>query len=116
MPNPEPPTPSPRATGPWHSIDIGDSKIDFARQCPKGDCLDAQTDQFLAVLKDPNADKSAKAPALKLVIHFVGNLHPPWHDEDNGDKGGSTRASSAGSASKSALRPESCTRKTANKR
>ena len=91
MPNPEPPTPSPRATGPWHSIDIGDSKIDFARQCPKGDCLDAQTEQFLAVLKDPNADKDAKAQALKFVIHFIGDLHQPLHDEDNGCKGGNTR-------------------------
>jgi hypothetical protein len=50
-----------------------------------------KTDQFLAVLKDPNADKAAKGQALKFVIHFVGDMHQPLHDEDNGDKGGTTR-------------------------
>ena len=82
-----------RETGPWHYIDIplADSKIDLARECPNGDCVVAKTEQFLAVLKDPNADKDAKAQALRFVIHFVGDLHQPLHDEDNGDKGGNMR-------------------------
>jgi len=82
-----------RETGPWHYIDIplADSKIDLARECPNGDCVIAKTEQFLAVLKDPNAAKDAKAQALKFVIHFVGDMHQPLHDEDNGDKGGNTR-------------------------
>jgi hypothetical protein len=82
-----------RETGPWHYIDIPltDSKIDLARECPNGDCVIAKTKQFVAVLKDPNADKNAKAQALKFVIHFAGDLHQPLHDEDNGDKGGNTR-------------------------
>jgi hypothetical protein len=29
--------------------------------------------------------------ALKFVIHFVGDMHQPLHDEDNGDKGGNDR-------------------------
>jgi hypothetical protein len=68
-----------RETGPWHYIDIplADSKIDLARECPNGDCVIAKTQQFLVVLKDPEADKSAKAQALKFVIHFVGDLHQP---------------------------------------
>jgi S1/P1 nuclease len=79
--------------GPWHYIDIplADSKIDLARECPNGDCVIAKTQQYLAVLKDPNGDRKAKAQALKFVIHFVGDLHQPLHDEDNGDKGGNTR-------------------------
>jgi hypothetical protein len=82
-----------RETGPWHYIDIplADSKIDLARECPNGDCVIAKREQFLAVLKDPNADKDAKAQALRFVIHFVGDLHQPLHDEDNGHKGGNTR-------------------------
>ncbi len=80
-------------TGPWHYIDIplGDSQIDMARECPNGDCVIAKTEQFLAVLKDPKADRAAKAEALKFVIHFVGDLHQPLHDEDDGDKGGNAR-------------------------
>jgi hypothetical protein len=31
---PESRAPSHRETGPWHSIDIRDSKIDLARECP----------------------------------------------------------------------------------
>ena len=51
----------------------------------------AKTEQFLAVLKDPNADRHPKARALKFVIHFVADLRQPLHDEDNGDSGGNTR-------------------------
>jgi hypothetical protein len=79
-----------RETGPWHYIDIplADSRIDLARECRNGDCVTARTEQFLAVLEDPNADKDAKAQALRFVIHFVGDLHQPLHGEDNSDKGG----------------------------
>jgi hypothetical protein len=80
-------------TGPWHYIDIplGDSRIDLARECPSGYCVTAKTEQFLAALKDPSADRNAKAQALRFVIHFIGDMHQPLHDEDNGDKGGNTR-------------------------
>jgi hypothetical protein len=80
-------------TGPWHYIDIPlpESKIDMARECPNDQCVIAQTERFLAVLKDPDADKAAKAEALRFVVHFVGDLHQPLHDEDNRDKGGNGR-------------------------
>jgi hypothetical protein len=39
----------------------------------------------------PNADRAAKAEALEFVIHFIGDMHQPLHDEDNGDKGGNDR-------------------------
>jgi hypothetical protein len=82
-----------RETGPWHYIDIplADSRTDMARECPNGNCVIAKTKQFLAVLKDPKADKAAKAQALKFVIHFVGDLHQPLHVADNGDEGGNMR-------------------------
>jgi len=82
-----------RETGPWHYIDIplADSRIDLARECPNGNCVIAKAEQFLAVLKDPSADANAKAQALRFVIHFIGDLHQPLHDEDDGDNGGNTR-------------------------
>jgi S1/P1 Nuclease len=63
-------------TGPWHYIDIplADSKIDLARECPNGDCVVVKTEGFLAVLRDPKADRTTKAEALKYVIHFIGDL------------------------------------------
>jgi S1/P1 Nuclease len=80
-------------TGPWHYIDIplADSRIDMTRECLNGDCVIGKTEQFLAVLKDAKADHAAKAEALRYVVHFVGDLHQPLHDEDNGDKGGNGR-------------------------
>jgi hypothetical protein len=82
-----------RETAPWHYIDcpLADSKIDMARDCPQGDCVIAKTEQFLGTLRDPAATQAAKAEALKFVVHFVGDLPQPLHDEDNGDKGGNTR-------------------------
>src|SRR6516225_8472234 len=61
------------------------SLFDF---CTNLQCVIGKTQQFLAVLRDPNADRAAKAEALEFVIHFVGDMHQPLHDEDNGDKGG----------------------------
>jgi hypothetical protein len=63
-------------TGPWHYIDIplADSRIDGARECPHGQCVIAQTERFLSVLKDPRADRAAKAEALRFVVHFLGDL------------------------------------------
>jgi hypothetical protein len=80
-------------TGPWHYIDIplADSKIDLARECPNGNCVVVKTQEFLAVLRDTGADPAKRAEALRFVIHFVGDMHQPLHDEDDGDKGGNTR-------------------------
>ena len=32
-----------------------------------------------------------RAETLRFVVHFVGDLHQPLHDEGNGDKGGNER-------------------------
>ena len=79
-----------RETAPWHYINIplADPRIDMARECPHGECVIGKTEQFLAVLRDPKADRPDKAEALKYVIHFVGDMHQPLHCADNHDKGG----------------------------
>lgn len=63
----------------------------MAWECPNGDCIIVKTEQFLAVLQNPKADRAAKAEALRYVVHFVGDMHQPLHDEDNADKGGNGR-------------------------
>lgn len=80
-------------TGPWHYIDIplNDDAINLNQECANGDCVIAKTEQFLAVLRDPSADRARRAEALKFVVHFIGDLHQPLHDEDDGDKGGNTK-------------------------
>jgi len=85
--------PDHRETGPWHyiSIPLADLKVDMVRECPNGDCVIGKTEQFLAVLRDSRSEPARKAEALKFVIHFVGDMHQPLHDEDNGDRGGNDR-------------------------
>ena len=82
-----------RETAPWHYIDcpLAEPKIDMARDCPQGDCVVAKTEQFLATLRLTTSTQAARAEALRFVLHFVGEVHQPPHDEDNGDKGGNTR-------------------------
>ncbi|HEV3276325.1 MAG TPA: S1/P1 nuclease [Terriglobia bacterium] len=77
-------------TIPWHYIDIplGDSTLDLPRECPQGQCIVAKTEEFLALLRDPHADREGRQEALKFVLHFVGDLHQPLHCEDHDDQGG----------------------------
>jgi hypothetical protein len=44
-----------------------------------------------ALPERPGRCKAANAEALRFMVHFVGDLHQPLHDEDNHDKGGNTR-------------------------
>jgi len=80
-------------TGPWHYINIPlrHTTIDMQRDCPRGDCVLAKTQEFLAKLQDTQASPAEKAQALKFVIHFVGDLHQPLHAEDDNDRGGNGR-------------------------
>jgi len=82
-----------RETAPWHYIDIplDANSIDPSRDCPNDTCVTAQIVRFTAVLKNRSADPAARQEALKFVVHFVGDLHQPLHDEDNHDKGGNQR-------------------------
>jgi S1/P1 Nuclease len=81
-------------TAPWHYIDIPlrDSRIDMRADCPQGQCVLAKTQEFVAVLGNPQAGREARSEALKFVVHFVADLHQPLHCEDHHDKGGNTQA------------------------
>ena len=77
-------------TAPWHYVDIPLSAPAYvaARDCPGGDCVVAKIDQYRAVLANKSAPAADRLEALKWVVHFVGDVHQPLHDEDNNDKGG----------------------------
>lgn len=79
-------------TGPRHYINItsGSFSHRHERGMPRWS-VRGRRERFLAVLRDPKADQAPKAEALEFVVHFIGDLHLPLHDEDNGDKGGNTR-------------------------
>jgi hypothetical protein len=78
-------------TSSWHYIDIpmAASQIDFARDCPKGNCVTAAIARSIGVVRDTLSPPEAKVEALKFLVHFVGDLHQPLHCVDNNDRGGS---------------------------
>jgi hypothetical protein len=76
-----------RFTSTFHFIDAHDNpphdcNVDFERDCKETGCvinaLANYTDQSL----DPRLAPWLRAQAAKFVIHFVGDLHQPMHNED----------------------------------
>lgn len=70
---------------PWHFVDMPlGSK--YSTPNAHGDlvtALAAQTDRMMH-----GSSKAARAEALKLVLHFVGDAHQPLHCGDHNDYGG----------------------------
>ncbi|HJX00272.1 MAG TPA: S1/P1 nuclease [Terriglobales bacterium] len=76
-------------TGPLHFVDIPltatREKYEINQACQQGCVIDAIA-KFTEQLK--GTDAKARADALRYIIHFVGDIHQPLHDESNGDRGG----------------------------
>ncbi|MGZ2488371.1 hypothetical protein ACVITL_006956 [Rhizobium pisi] len=77
----------------WHFIDVDIDNPDLAGACKldliEGDCITAALRREITVLGDEHTGHSARADALKMVIHLVGDIHQPLHcSERNGDGGG----------------------------
>jgi nuclease S1 len=86
----------------WHFVDIPKSAASFkdSRDCflPNDTHPGAKTDHkncvvdritfFQKVLADKNASKADRIEALKFLVHFVGDVHQPFHaigDEKGGN-------------------------------
>ena len=82
------------ATGPWHFVNIPSdaTRYDRDRDCPRqpgvsagsrGDrWRDCVVDRILynqQRLADMSADRADRAIALKFLVHFIGDLHQPFH-------------------------------------
>lgn len=77
-----------RGFSPWHYVNIEEGKTYKDDPVSEyGDLIKA-IDTCAVVLKDKNATKADKQFYLKLLIHFVGDLHQPMHVGRPGDKGG----------------------------
>jgi S1/P1 Nuclease len=77
-------------TGPYHFVDIPltatRDKYDVNQVCQQTCVIDV-IGKFTQQLKT-STDPKARADALRFLIHFVGDIHQPLHDETNGDRGG----------------------------
>lgn len=87
-------------TGKWHYVDIPktETKFDRTRDCPvsetdpKSPWRDCVTDRILYFegrLGDTSLSPEQRAIALKFVVHFIGDVHQPFHamGDDRGGNG-----------------------------
>jgi len=75
---------------PWHYVNLPlDTKYADAEKNPKGDIITAIA-KCVEVLKDGNSSKADKVFHLKVLVHFMGDLHQPLHIGRKEDKGGNS--------------------------
>lgn len=81
-------TPEFAYTSTWHYKNIdADETFDNAVVNPNGDVITALESQ-IAALRSGKLNKFQEALALKMVIHFMGDLHCPMHMGHKSDRGG----------------------------
>lgn len=77
-------------TGPWHFVDIpkDQPKFDRDRDCPVSkadpkspwrDCITDRILYFEGRLGDETLPEDQRAEALKYLVHFMGDIHQPFH-------------------------------------
>lgn len=77
-----------RKYSPWHYVNFEfDAKYNPATADKKGDLIQG-INTCIKTLKDPNASKADKAFYLKMLTHFIGDLHQPLHVGRAEDRGG----------------------------
>ncbi|MBM3929074.1 MAG: S1/P1 nuclease [Sphingomonadales bacterium] len=73
----------------WHYQNVNVCKpFDLKSACKDGNCVSAQIERDVKLLKDPKVPSREKLMALVFLVHFVGDLHQPLHAGDRGDLGG----------------------------
>ena len=76
-------------TAPWHYQNVDVCRpFDMASACANGNCVSAQIERNLRLLKDRALPRRERLQALLFLIHFVGDMHQPLHAGDRGDLGG----------------------------
>ena len=73
----------------WHYQDADVCKpFDLTPSCKDGDCVSAQIERDVRLLRDRRIPTKDRVQALAFLLHFVGDLHQPLHAGDREDKGG----------------------------
>jgi hypothetical protein len=79
-----------KKTQKWHYDDFPRGDCDFVppRDCPDGNCVIEQIPAQEKILADTTQPRQARIDALKFLVHFVGDVHQPFHAGYADDKGG----------------------------
>lgn len=81
----------------WHYQNVNICKpFDLKSNCPDGNCVSAQIERDVKLLKDKSVPLRERVQALAFLVHFVGDLHQPLHAGDRADLGGNRARSSYG--------------------
>ncbi len=76
----------------WHYLNINDGEsIDNFKRNPKGD-VESAIRLLVAQLTADTLSPKKEADAIKLLVHFVGDIHCPMHLAKGTDRGGNTVA------------------------
>jgi nuclease S1 len=109
----------------WHYLNIppGATGYDRDRDCPKQpgveagsrgdrwrDCVVDRIGYWEERLGDPKLDRADRATALKFIVHFIGDLHQPFHALGVGRGGNDVKVRVFGEAncSNDPQRPNPC--------
>lgn len=75
---------------PWHYVNMElEETYATAKKNPEGDLVTA-INYCIKVLKDEKSSTQDKRFYLKMLVHFIGDLHQPLHIGRKEDKGGNT--------------------------
>jgi hypothetical protein len=92
----------------WHFVDVELAELNLASACfgdpplspgipaskgPPRACVVDKINQFAVELGNPATSATEQLLALKLLLHFVGDLHQPLHAADDHDAGGTRNLS-----------------------
>ncbi|MDN3594971.1 S1/P1 nuclease [Zunongwangia endophytica] len=81
--------PSYRKYSPWHYVNIDPEATEYdAEHASEDGDLVGGIRKCIEVLEDKNASREDKQFHLKMLVHFVGDLHQPFHVGHAADLGG----------------------------
>ena len=75
---------------PYHFVNAPERSASI--QTCAGKCVISGIERFEKVLRDPSSSSKDRLEAVKLVGHFVGDIHQPLHASYSSDKGGNSVA------------------------
>ena len=77
----------------WHYQNVEVCKpFDLKAACRDGNCVSAQIERQVRLLKDKSLPERERVMAIVLLVHLVGDLHQPLHAVDHKDDGGGNGA------------------------
>src|SRR5436190_8596529 len=78
-----------KATSRWHYVNMPEGTCSFeaSRDCVDGACVLGAIEAQSRLLRDLSQPFEVRRDALKFIVHFVGDVHQPFHSSNHPDKG-----------------------------